>query len=299
MELLLAMLVATMIVRRGAVDVTAMATGRTPPSHAYRMAKLSKQQKQADPDGRGGMRRVMRHWYLDACEDVDEWRANRRLSRPERRARRAERKAKRQAVIDGAKAKTGELIRDRKARAHGDAGTPDAPSMPRPPEIPELPDNVLPFPGRESAGTDGTDGTGKEAHPDGSPNSTPSDNKPPATPATPTTGGDKPMSTGTTAPATGSDQAGLNPHVAALNASAEHLGNINTMLERIQAQMTQHGMGAEVTGALGTARDANTAAAESMRKAAEVTEQVNRRVQEAYNASRGQAANKEYQQGSQ
>lgn len=293
MELLLAMLVAAMIVRRGAVDVTAMATGRTPPSHAYRMAKLSEKQKQADPDERGGMRRVARHWYLDACEDVDEWRANRRLSRPERRARRAERKAKRQAVIDAAKAKTGDLIRDRKARARGDAGTPDAPVMPRPPEIPELPDNVLPFPDREAAGTDGA---GKEDHPDRSARPT---DKPSENAATPTTGGDKPVSTGTTAPPTGSDQAGLNPHIAALNASADHLGELNTVLERIQAQMTQHGMGAEVTGALGTARDANTAAAEAMRRAAEVTEQVNRKVQEAYNASRGQAANKEYQQGGQ
>ena len=295
MELLLAMLVAAMIVRRGAVDVAAMTTGRTPPSHEYRMAKMAQQQN-PDPDRRGGVKRIMRHWYLDACEDVDEWRANRRLSRPERRARRAERKAKRQAVIDAAKAKAGELIRDRKAQAHGDAGTPDALTMPRPPEIPELPDNVLPFPSRESAGPNGT---GKEDQPDRTSQPNPSDNKMPATPATPTTGGDKPMSTGTTAPATGSDQAGLNPHVAALNATAGHLGDINTMLERIQAQMTQHGMGAEVTGALGTARDANTAAAQAMQRAAEVTEQVNRKVQEAYNASHGQAASKEYQEGGQ
>lgn len=97
-------------------------------------------------------------------------------------------------------------------------------------------------------------------------------------------------------PSTVSNAAGLDPHVAALSASAHHLGDINTMLERIQAQMTQHDMGAEVTGTLDTARDANIAAAQAMRHAAEVSEQVNREVQEAYKASRGQAASKEYQQ---
>lgn len=281
MELLIAMLVAAMIVRRGAVDMTAMATGRTPPSHAYRMAKL---EREPDPDQRGGIRRVLRHWYLDACEDVDEWRATRRMSRPERRARREERKAKRRAVIAAAKAKAGEVIRDRKARAGGDTGVPpDVPTPPAAPKVPDLPDNVLPLRRRDAAGAER-----KEDAP------TPTTDQQDKTPANAGNEGGNRMATN--APSTGSDQAGLNPHVAALNASADHLGDINTMLERIQAQMTQHGMGAEVTGALGTARDANTAAAEAMRKAATTTEQVNRKVQEAYNASGGQAASKEYQQ---
>lgn len=290
MELILAMLVATMIVRRGAVDVTAMATGRTPPSHAYRMARLDQQQeRQSDNDRRKGLSRILRHWYLDACEDVDEWRANRRLSRPERRARRAERKAKRRAVIHSAKTKAGEVIRNRKARARGDAGVPpDVPTPPQAPDVPHLPENVLPF-RRE-------DGTGKETD---SPKTAPAnaEAKAPATaPSVSDSTGGARMANGTRTPSTGSDAAGLNPHIAALNASAEHLGDINTMLERIQAQMTQHGMGAQVTGALGTARDSNTAAAEAMRAAAEATERVNRQVQEAYNTSGGQAASKEYQQ---
>lgn len=112
----------------------------------------------------------------------------------------------------------------------------------------------------------------------------------------PMDGRNRRLRTGATAPSTGSDTAGLNPHIAALTATARHLEDINTMLERVQAQMTQHGMGADVTGALGAARDANTTAAQAMLTAAQVTEQVNRKVQDAYNASRGQAANKEYQQ---
>lgn len=287
MELIIAMVVAALLVRRGVVDVVAMATGRTPPSHAYRMALL---QQAPDPDQRTGLRRVFRHWYLDACEDVDEWRATRRMSRPERRARRQERKAKRREAIAAAKAKAGEVIRDRKAQAGGDAGVP--PSVPTPPPaptVPDLPDNVLPFRRDAAAGAerkeDNSTGTADQQT-----------KKTPEPSANGTNEGGKRMTTGTNAPATGSDQAGLNPHVSALNASADHLGDINTMLERIQAQMTQHGMGSEVTGALGTARDANTQAAEAMRRAAEVTEQVNRKVQEAYNASRGQAASKEYQQ---
>ncbi len=98
--LILAMVIAA-VVKNAAVDTVAMATGKTPPSHAYRMAKLRAQEAEAkrrlasDPDHRGGAKMLLRHWYLDACEDVDHWRAHRHKTRPERqaaaRARRRER----------------------------------------------------------------------------------------------------------------------------------------------------------------------------------------------------------------
>ncbi|PSK96035.1 hypothetical protein CLV63_113198 [Murinocardiopsis flavida] len=284
MEILIFAVVAVFMVSRGATDIAATVTGKTPPSHAYRMAKLQAKGEQRrtepDPDTRAGLGRVARHWYLDACEDADAWRAERHLSKPERKARKAARKAKRQAVIDAAKTKA----KQRMAAARGDKGTgrPAGPLvMPEPPPVPELPDNVIPFARKPQPGP-------APAEPSG-----PTANNGPAAPAAAGTDTDtkenRPMDTA-------NDAAGLSPHVAALNNASGYLVQLNTMLERIQAQMTQADMGAEVTGALGTARDANTNASEAMKRAAEVTEQVNRKVQEAYNASQGQAANKDYQQ---
>jgi hypothetical protein len=106
--LIIAMVFAAMV-KNGVVDTAAMATGKTPPSHAYRMARLKAEQAMAaaDPskvrtspvDLRGGAKMVAKHWYLDACEDVDHWRANRRSTRPERKAARQARKDKRARVI--------------------------------------------------------------------------------------------------------------------------------------------------------------------------------------------------------
>lgn len=94
--------VAAFFVKNAALDFGHLATGRTPPSHAYRMAKLrekaakERRRMAGDPDLRGGLKMVARHWYLDACEDLDAWRATRHATKPERkaaaRARRAERK---------------------------------------------------------------------------------------------------------------------------------------------------------------------------------------------------------------
>ncbi len=93
--------VAAFWVKNVALDFSSMATGRTPPSHAYRMAKLrekaAKERRRlaSDSDLRGGLKMVLRHCYLDACEDLDAWRAHRHATKPERkaaaRARRAER----------------------------------------------------------------------------------------------------------------------------------------------------------------------------------------------------------------
>lgn len=90
--------VAAFWVKNVALDFTSLATGKTPPSHAYRMAKLrekaarEKRRLAADPDMRGGLGMVLRHCYLDACEELDAWRAGRHASRPQRRAAARERR---------------------------------------------------------------------------------------------------------------------------------------------------------------------------------------------------------------
>ncbi|GAB3214275.1 hypothetical protein GCM10027294_53330 [Marinactinospora endophytica] len=111
MEMLIIAMVFAAVVKNGVVDTAAMATGKTPPSHAYRMAKLKAEQAMLqaamDPskvrtspvDLRGGARMVLKHWYLDACEDVDHWRATRRKTRPERKAAREERRRRRAETI--------------------------------------------------------------------------------------------------------------------------------------------------------------------------------------------------------
>ncbi|WP_143173535.1 hypothetical protein [Nocardiopsis flavescens] len=94
MEMLILAAVAAFWVKNAALDFGSLATGKTPPSHAYRMAKLrekaarERRRLAADPDLRGGLGMVARHCWLDACEDLDTWRANRRASRPERKAAR-------------------------------------------------------------------------------------------------------------------------------------------------------------------------------------------------------------------
>ncbi|CAL9623462.1 hypothetical protein SUDANB121_05902 (plasmid) [Nocardiopsis dassonvillei] len=94
--------VAAFWIKNVALDFGSLATGKTPPSHAYRMAKLrekaAREQRRlaADPDLRGGLKMVARHCWLDACEDLDTWRANRRATRPERKAARQARREQRQ-----------------------------------------------------------------------------------------------------------------------------------------------------------------------------------------------------------
>lgn len=93
---------AAMWCKNVALDFGSLATGKTPPSHAYRMAKLrekaakERRRQLSDPDMRGGLKMVARHCWLDACEDLDTWRANRRATRPERKAARQARREHRQ-----------------------------------------------------------------------------------------------------------------------------------------------------------------------------------------------------------
>lgn len=94
-----------------------------------------------------------------------------------------------------------------------------------------------------------------------------------------------------------SDASGLDAHAQTLTGVGSLVGQANTMLEQVEAQMSQAGMGREVTQELATLRDLGAAYRSQAVKARAVLEQVNRNVQEAYEASRGQAADKGYQMG--
>lgn len=93
------------------------------------------------------------------------------------------------------------------------------------------------------------------------------------------------------------DASGLDAHAATLTGAGNMVAQVNQMLERVEAQMRQAGMGAEVTSELATLRDMGTAYKSQAIKARAVLEQINRQVQEAYDASGGQAADKGYQMG--
>jgi len=105
MEMLILSMIIAATLKNSVVDTVAMATGKTPPSHAYRMAKLKeraateRRRVEFDPDTRGGVRMLLRHWYLDACEDVDHWRANRHRTKPQRKAAARRRRREREQRI--------------------------------------------------------------------------------------------------------------------------------------------------------------------------------------------------------
>ncbi|MEU3020190.1 hypothetical protein ABZ635_22665 [Nocardiopsis sp. NPDC007018] len=131
--------VVAFFIKNAAVDTAAMVTGKTPPSHSYRMAKLREQaardrrKAQADDDPRGGLGMVFRHWYLDACEDLDHWRAYRHATRPERREaarRRREDRAWRIREWAAQYVPTDEDIQD--AEVVDETPSPPEPEWPRP-----------------------------------------------------------------------------------------------------------------------------------------------------------------------
>ena len=94
-----------------------------------------------------------------------------------------------------------------------------------------------------------------------------------------------------------SDVSGLDAHASTISGIGALIQQANTMLERVEAQMIVAGMGREVTQELAVLRDHGTAYTTQAIKARAVLEHVNRQVQEAYVASRGQAADKGYQLG--
>ncbi|GAB3214274.1 hypothetical protein GCM10027294_53320 [Marinactinospora endophytica] len=94
-----------------------------------------------------------------------------------------------------------------------------------------------------------------------------------------------------------SDASGLDAHAQTLTGIGSLVRQGNQMLEIVEGQMRAADMGEGVLAELATLRDIGTAYISQAVKARAVLEQVNRAVQEAYEASRGQAANKEYQLG--
>ena len=94
-----------------------------------------------------------------------------------------------------------------------------------------------------------------------------------------------------------SDASGLDAHAQTITGIGSLVQQGNEMLEIVEAQMRAADMGEEVTSELAVLRDLGTAYITQAIKARAVLEQVNRAVQEAYEASRGQAADKGYQLG--
>mgnify|MGYP001180860646 CR=1 FL=1 len=94
-----------------------------------------------------------------------------------------------------------------------------------------------------------------------------------------------------------SDASGLDAHAQTITGVGSLVRQCNDMLEIVEAQMRAAGMGETVTSELATLRDLGTAYITQAVRARAVLEQVNRQVQEAYEASRGQAADKDYQLG--
>lgn len=94
-----------------------------------------------------------------------------------------------------------------------------------------------------------------------------------------------------------SDASGLDAHAQTITGIGSLVQQGNQMLEIVEAQMRAADMGSEVTSELATLRDLGTAYITQAVRARAVLEQVNRQVQEAYEASRGQAADKAYQLG--
>ncbi|RKS09998.1 hypothetical protein DFP74_5744 [Nocardiopsis sp. Huas11] len=94
-----------------------------------------------------------------------------------------------------------------------------------------------------------------------------------------------------------SDASGLDAHAQTITGIGSLVQQGNQMLEIVEGQMRAADMGESVTSELATLRDIGTAYITQTIKARAVLEQVNRHVQEAYENSGGQAADKGYQLG--
>ncbi|MES0838354.1 hypothetical protein [Nocardiopsis tropica] len=94
-----------------------------------------------------------------------------------------------------------------------------------------------------------------------------------------------------------SDASGLDAHAQTITGIGSLVRQGNTMLEIVEGQMRTAGMGESVTSELAVLRDLGTAYVSQAIRARAVLEQTNRAVQEAYEASRGEAADKGYQLG--
>ncbi|MEU0237579.1 hypothetical protein ABZ234_07805 [Nocardiopsis sp. NPDC006198] len=158
----------------GIKDTAAILKGQTPPSVAYRTARMAHDEKRlrawekamatgkplppALEPRRIRIKDLARHWWEDALDDADAWRAERHLSRPERKKARKERHEKKKALVK----KGYTLIKDRGEKRFG-TGSED--TVPDPAGAPEgagaagdggeVPDNVVPLHGRKAKDKDG------------------------------------------------------------------------------------------------------------------------------------------------
>ena len=94
-----------------------------------------------------------------------------------------------------------------------------------------------------------------------------------------------------------SDASGLDAHAQTITGVGSLVQQANQMLEIVEAQMRAADMGETVTSELAVLRDLGVAYTTQAINARAVLEQVNRQVQEAYEASRGEAADNGYQLG--
>ena len=94
-----------------------------------------------------------------------------------------------------------------------------------------------------------------------------------------------------------SDASGLDAHAQTITGVGSLVRQLVQAMEIVEGQMTAADMGAEVTSEVATLRDLGTAFVSQAIRTRAKLEEVNRAVQEAYEASRGQAADKAYQMG--
>jgi len=127
----------------GIKDTAAILKGQTPPSYAYRTAKLAASERQRRAESalvdralaegkplpaaleprRIRIKDLARHWWEDALEDADHWRATRHGSRAERKAARAAWKEEKKTLV----AKGYGVLKERGEKRFG-AGDEDAPA---------------------------------------------------------------------------------------------------------------------------------------------------------------------------
>lgn len=166
--MLLAALVTWGTAGGGIKDTSAILKGQTPPSVAYRTARLASDEKRwrawekavasgqplpaALEPRRIRIKDLARHWWEDALADADAWRAQRHKSRPERKAARKARKSEKESLIK----KGYDLIKARGEQRFGHEEGPEAEDTstsreeekapaPEAEEAGALPDNVVPL----------------------------------------------------------------------------------------------------------------------------------------------------------
>lgn len=290
----------------GIKDTSAILKGQTPPSYAYRAAKLQASQKAAQRDHamlkqaqergeplpaalegrRIRVKDLVRHWWEDALEDADHWRSTRHASRGERKAKRKAWNEKKKAQIK----KGYDLLKARgedRFGPHGEGAEGPGQEEPEQPqeEVPgpgpeQVPDNVVPLHGREQPGQE-EDGQAQEkvlpphpADPDFGPlwpDMTPEQQESINNSLDRIIAAQSGQSASRTnseehAVIDLSDAPTLDAHTRALEAYASYLDKIASDMDALAAGMAQHKMGQIAVNAVTTAGVANSEAAADVRQ---------------------------------